>query len=146
LPAPATPILFSLAPAILTLSLLTLVILIPSLPTLAILILSLLAPAILILSLPALATLTLSLLALAILTLSLPALATPTLSLLAPSILALFLPALLNTIYNLIGRQLPHNPDFININNLNISNAELEAEFKWETCFNKKLINSIFKV
>jgi len=126
--------------------LLTLAILIPSLLTLATLTLFLPAPAILTLSLPALAILTLSLPALAILTLSLPALATLTPSLPALSMLALFLPAPLNIIYNLIGRRLPHNPDFVNINNLNIFNAELEAKFKWETCFDEKLINSIFKV
>ena len=102
--------------------------------------------AILILSLPTLAILTLSLPAPAILTLSLLALAILTLSLLALSILASFLLALPNIIYNLIGRRLPHNPNFININNLNIFNAELEAKFKWETCFDEKLINSIFKV
>jgi len=94
--------------------------LIPSLPAPVILILSLLALATPTPSLPALATLTLSLPALAILTLSLP----------APSIPALFLPAPLNIIYNLIGHQLPHNLDFVNINNLNIFNAELEVEFK----------------
>ena len=87
------------------------------------------------LSLLALATPTLSLLALAIPTLFLLVLATPTLFLLVPSILALFLPALFiqylpNIVYNLIGRRLPHNSNFVNINNLDISNAELEAKFK----------------
>jgi len=100
--------------------------------------LSLLAPAILILSLLTPTILTLSLLALT------PT--TPTLFLLAPSILVLFLLAPSNIIYNLIGRRLPYNPNFININNLDIFNAELEVEFKWETYFNEKLINSIFKV
>jgi len=60
--------------------------------------------------------------------------------------LALFLLALFNIIYNLIGCRLPHNFNFVNINNLNIFNIELKVEFKWETYFNKKLINSIFKV
>jgi len=126
LPALTILILFSPAPAILTLSLL-----IPTIP-----ILSLLTPIILVPSLLALAIPTPSLPALIILTPSLP----------APSILALFLPALPNIIYNLIGRRLPHNFNFININNLNMFNVELEAEFKWETYFDEKLINSIFKV
>jgi len=123
---PAIPIPFLPTPTTLTLSL----------PILAILILSLLTPAIL----------TLFLLTLTILTPFLPALIILTPSLLAPSILAPFLLTLLNIIYNLIGRQLPHNPNFININNLNIFNAELKVKFKWETYFNKKLINFIFKI
>ena len=106
--------------------------------TLVILTLSLPALAILIPSLPAPAILTPFLLALALIT--------STLSLPAPFILALFLPAPPNIIYNLIGRQPPHNHNFININDLNIFNTELEVKFKWETYFNKKLINSIFKV
>ena len=91
---------------------------------------SLLTPTILILFLLTLTTPALSLLALVILTPFLPALAIPTLFLPAPFILALFLPALPNIIYNLIGRRLPYNPNFINVNNLNIFNAELEIEFK----------------
>ena len=97
---------------------------------------------------PALAILILFLPAPVILTLFLPALITLILSLLAPapSILTLFLLAPPNIIYNLIGRRLPHNLDFININNLNIFNIELKAEFKQETYFNEKFINSIFKI
>ena len=79
---------------------------------------------------PALAILILSLLAPATLTLSLLALTTLILFLLALTILALFLPTPLNIIYNLIGRQFPHNPNFINVNNLNIFNIELEIKFK----------------